>query len=618
MKKPTEERQVDSTSFGVEEGAEIELGSADWKVVNPVVGSVLECHLGSSSIGLMEDEWFAVLVGAVTPDSHNGLVVEGEYLGTEDPNTVTFVRDRVTGGGLHLCVSQPCAPTPEVDGEAVHVMKVRCWRAANFPQDYVDEKGKKILGDVIRAEKKKLDAANKAKSKPTPSRKAKEAARKSRVRGEPKGPGRSAAPKRRKVGDVVEINSEESEKEDPEEHQLGAPDRKRLRELFNQAKEKMTGRGLGATMDVEGEALAGGTVPRPRGRVQEERRLVSGTNLRPGVMTPLAIEDQVVTRDGGTTSSRKKKRSRGSKDPGEQLLEQAAQAEESRSSRRKKKSRGEGKVMEILRKAVGGKKKKKKKKKGKKRSFHLGVKREPGDPDDSDDDDSDSSESSTSSSFDEEESKSDLSYEPPLRKKALTKPGSVMEDLIHHAQEQMDRGAMLDQESRRAGVTQGIKLSTYFALLIRPYYPTGNPLLRELYALAQAIDLLRMGRLAETADALASRFVAVHTAMSDGNWQTAAQLELFPLEQVQSASTSVMLQAQKHRRLLWKSQGFTSRNFRGKGGWWKSGGEEKGSEKGPGKGKKGKGKNKTKYGGGDGKGDHNVWKDNKEEPPKKT
>lgn len=131
-----------------------------------------------------------------------------------------------------------------------------------------------------------------------------------------------------------------------------------------------------------------------------------------------------------------------------------------------------------------------------------------------------------------------------------------------------------------------------------------------------------MGRLAETADALASRFIAVHTAMSDGNWGTAAQLELFPLEQVQSASTSVMLQAQKHKRLLWKSQGFTSRNFfRGKGGWWRSGGEEKGSDKGPGKGKKGKGKYKTKQGGsgdGGGKGESNPWKDNKEEPGKKA
>ena len=221
---------------------------------------------------------------------------------------------------------------------------------------------------------------------------------------------------------------------------------------------------------------------------QVEKGLVSGTNLRPGVMTPLAIQDRVASNDGYMTSSKRRRRSRSGKDTGELLLEQAAQAEESRSSRRKKKSKGGDRVMEILRKAVGGKKKKKKKKKkGKKRREGRGVKKEPGDPDDSDGEDSDYSDSSSSSSFDDEESKSDLSYEPPLRKKALSSPGSVMEDLIRHAQEQMDRGAMLDQEGKKAGVTQGIKLSTYFALLIRPFYPTGNPLLRELYALAQSI-----------------------------------------------------------------------------------------------------------------------------------
>eukprot|EP00435_Cladocopium_sp_Y103_P015342 s342_g3.t1 len=42
--------------------------------------------------------------------------------------------------------------------------------------------------------------------------------------------------------------------------------------------------------------------------------------------------------------------------------------------------------------------------------------------------------------------------------------------------------------------------------------------------------------LAETADALASRFVAVHTALADGGWSTASQLEMYPLEPIQSAS----------------------------------------------------------------------------------
>ena len=158
--------------------------------------------------------------------------------------------------------------------------------------------------------------------------------------------------------------------------------------------------------------------------------------------------------------------------------------------------------------------------------------------------------------------------------------------LVRHAQEQLDRGALME-ESGTSSVVAGIKIATYFGLLIRPYHPQGSPLLRELYSLAQAIDLLRQGRLPEAGDALAARFIAVHTALSDGGWQTASQLELHPLEPVQSTSTATMLLAQKHRRLVQKSQGLAP------GRWW-TGGKGKGqgfSEKGR-KGEQGKGRGK--------------------------
>lgn len=111
--------------------------------------------------------------------------------------------------------------------------------------------------------------------------------------------------------------------------------------------------------------------------------------------------------------------------------------------------------------------------------------------------------------------------------------------------------------------------------------------------------------------------------MSDGNWQVASQLELYPLEQVQSTTTSTMLQAQTHRRLIWKAQGFSSRFYgRGRGGWQKgSGGDEKGEKgwKGKGKGKgKGKQDRKGSWENPGGKGRENPWKDNKEEAGKKA
>lgn len=163
-------------------------------------------------------------------------------------------------------------------------------------------------------------------------------------------------------------------------------------------------------------------------------------------------------------------------------------------------------------------------------------------------------------------------------------------------------------------MTSGIKISTYFALLIRPFHQTNNALLRELYGLAQTIDLLRSGRLPETADALAARFIAVHTALTDGGWTAASQLELYPLE---PASVATMLQAHKHRRLIQKSlqpgRWGSGGPGRGKGGGWTDKGK-KGEPKGRGK---GKGKGQGKEGAWSRKGDAQAWKDAQEEAPKK-
>lgn len=250
------------------------------------------------------------------------------------------------------------------------------------------------------------------------------------------------------------------------------------------------------------------------------------------------------------------------------------------------------------------------------------MKRDPdgGDPGGSDsEEDDESDEEDKLRHLWELSSDSEQSCEAPLRRKSLKRPGSVMELLVRHAQEQVDRGALMDGPGEEPGLTSGIKISTYFSLLIRPYYPAGSPLLRELYALGATIDLLRMGKLAECADALASRFLAVHTALAEGGWSTASQMELYPLEAVvQSASTATMLQARRHRKLVAKSQGWGEGSWygqgRGRGSWSNT---EKG-KKGDGKGRgKGRGRSFGKDGNGK-KGDSNPWKDNKEEPPKKS
>ena len=246
-----------------------------------------------------------------------------------------------------------------------------------------------------------------------------------------------------------------------------------------------------------------------------------------------------------------------------QALQSAQKSTGEGGRKRKKKKKKKGSIELLVDLLKKGQKKGKKEKKAKRKK----MKPDPDDPGGDDDGSSgeDYSEDETEDGMEASDTDSDLDLEAPLRKKAAKEPGSVMKLLIKHAQEQMDRGSLMDHEGDKASVTSRIKIFTYFALLIRPCYNNNNPLLREMYAMAQTIDLLRGGRLAETADALASRFISVHTALAEGNWQVASTLELFPLEPVQSAGTSTMLAAQQHRKLIWKSQGYT---YPSGGGWW--------------------------------------------------
>ena len=64
-----------------------------------------------------------------------------------------------------------------------------------------------------------------------------------------------------------------------------------------------------------------------------------------------------------------------------------------------------------------------------------------------------------------------------------------------------------------------------------------------------------MGRLPETADALASRFISVHTALLEGKWTTASHLELYPLEPVQWATTATMLEPRVQPQCAMVGQG---------------------------------------------------------------
>eukprot|EP00435_Cladocopium_sp_Y103_P061842 s163_g23.t1 len=614
-KRPGEKAPSAILEFGVEEGQDVRVGDPGWTLVTIPVGSILEVSLQGCSIGLGTDDWFALLVTEVIPVGADGTRVGGKVLGCESESHLAELVGALTSGYVHLCSEDPCAANEAED--LVHATCIRLWRLATFEANYLSKGGKALL----------------TKSKNAALREATKAPR-----------GTSAGPKRKPAGKVstkrtrpadTAIEISEGEEADSGERAEPNVSHAALRGLLKETRERILGGGE-KRRRTTGEASSGGAGDGRSSAALGENRLVAGTALRPGHMTPLSLAQSEGTNEGGVRKLKKRLETRS--DARSQLLAQALQAGDLRESemknrREKSNDRQLQKLKEMLEDQLKQKKKKSRRRsRGRSRrrrddSRSSGRRMKP-DPDGGPGD-SGSGGSSTSSRSsrrrrrrrDRSESDSDLSYEPPLRRKATKSPGSVLEMLVKHAQDQMDRGALLEGEGASAGATSGIKIGSYFALLIRPYYSHNSPLVRELYALAQAIDLLRAGRLPETGDALASRFIAVHTALGDGGWQTASQLELFPLEPVQSATVSTMLQAQRHRRLVQKSQGYVPSRWTGSGAgkgkpnsnsWSEKG--KKGDLKGRGRGK-GKGQNKSNQWGK--KPEENPWKENQEDPGKK-
>ena len=601
-RKKKEEKEAPSVQFGVEIGAEVDSRSPAWSRLQIPVGSILEVALHNSSVAIGHEGWFAMNVVGVSGNPQEGFMVLGSLLGCEVPDCADEVDRLLQDGGVHLCPEDPCTQT---EVYVVHAAKIRLWTLESFRADYITAAGKAIL--------RGMEAAAQVAA---PSE------RKSALRARPKPKGDKAPGKNKGPVPVIRVPSDGEE--GPAELESGEESPSHLRELLQRTKRRILGDGAGATRAPRVKGVSGGPDQEQSESVVEKSRLVTGTSLSPRHQTPLGVLPPEASSASGIGSLTKKLTSKGG--AASALLAQAVQtsAQEARLRREKKKQKGKGDAAQQLLDLLRGKDKKKKKKKKSRRipvEEQSLIKPDPGGPGSSG-----SSGSSDSSSGDSKrrhpasESDSDLSCEPPLKRRALKEPGSVMEMLIRQAQTQLDQASLLETEGAEASLVSGVKISTYFALLIRPYHSPASPLLRELYALAQSIDLLRLGKLPETADALASRFVAVHTALTEGSWATASHLELYPLEPVASATTAMMLEAHKHRRLVMRSQGYSPG-----GGWWSQGGRGKAGgnrEKGKkgevkGRGGRGKGKGNQKEGWTGGKGEQNPWKENKEEPPKK-
>lgn len=188
----------------------------------------------------------------------------------------------------------------------------------------------------------------------------------------------------------------------------------------------------------------------------------------------------------------------------------------------------------------------------------------------------------------------------PLQKKSARRPGAVLRMLVQHAKHSLDQSALVEARQTE-DITGGVKMSTFFNLLVRPYYSAGSRDLKELNLLAICLDELRAGELGKLGDSLASRFLAVHTALGEGSWRAAQYLELHPLEPTAGAPAALLLEARRHGKLVSKSQGGDEwRRPKGDPDSWRGskGGDQKGKGKGAGKDWNRQGKGNRPWGGG--------------------
>eukprot|EP00435_Cladocopium_sp_Y103_P034054 s1405_g8.t1 len=189
----------------------------------------------------------------------------------------------------------------------------------------------------------------------------------------------------------------------------------------------------------------------------------------------------------------------------------------------------------------------------------------------------------------------------PLKKRSQRTPGSVFQMLEMTAIEKLSADGIIEEGYEAAGLrSQRPKLLTYYQLCLKPNLDSRSRDCKELAVLSRSLDLLRSGRLAELADVLAARLLAVDTATKQG-WNTARHLEVYAEEDEASVPPHVLLEAQRHARQVEKAGG--------KGSWirqspWSSG-DWSYENRGKGKSKEGKGKNKK--GKGKGKGGKNPW-----------
>ena len=617
--------------------------SEQWKSLTLRKGQVIEAEVPVGSDVTLGDALAGFLVQRVCINVQGELVVEARSLGAADPRlsktlTNNFNRRR---GAIHLC-----GPGCGGDGDyALHLTALKLYDLQDFTADYVSTHHRRSIQKRIDEDLGELEDTGERVDvtlEPLEEDIAKLERMEMDIHGPPEEGGAKAAPKRPRKG-VAAVPGPAKDPRKEEKHKTSGGekqiDREALRERLARVKARVTGGGPGPA-----PVLAGVAPGEHEGVCPEEpsspgysssplpEGLEDGTYLRSlGPSAPAGLKE-----DWKKRADKEEKKKRGPpKEPERekelrlvatsagvtsnlqrQLLQRAADAAARKAKegkQEKKKAKKKDVSAQLLKILTGRKDKKKKDGKKKKKKKREG--KDPG-GDGSGSEGGGSSSSPTSSSgldynrsSDEESSRASDKLEAPLKRRSKEKPGSVLALLVEHARQQLDQTSKVTfQSPSRSNPTQGVKLSSYFAIVLRPQLGPMSAAMRKLHLLANGMDMLRQGDLNILGDLLASRFMSIHQSIIDGGWGTAKHLELLPLEDNTAAGNAVVLEARRHARLatrlasqeVWTGNGGPrGRGGRGKGQNWGDSQWLSGDNNNKGKGKKGgkgKGKQKNSWG----------------------
>eukprot|EP00435_Cladocopium_sp_Y103_P019621 s4562_g4.t1 len=485
----------EDTSRGYKEGDWLDWDDPEaWEKLFPLVGDVLEFDtelvLASGGAGTVG----ACLITSVSRERADGVVIYGRFVGSNNEEVAQLMSNHMNRRKLplHLCWENPC-------------------RGKSVLKEYTKAYGRD--GEDEDEEEDEPPVMRRPAAKTTKVRVGRGAGLKKKPRGEAAEEEDEASKKRRKKP-VEEVEEEAPEETGPGKGEEGR--RKDLRAKVAALRTKLTGRGAGRPSapilvpDDSEEESTGYSAS-----VLGEGGLHTGEMLRPR-------PGQEALRDLMDPPEEKKRKVRKKKETaaGTMTAQLPAQAEHAQGldagERMKKKKRikgggDAGKVKELVKllrgdpsgeltkvkKEPSEKKKKKKKKKGKRKKKRGG-----GDPSGSSGDSSSEDSSGGSRRDEESSSSSSTDFRAPLQRRSAKKPGTVLRMLVDHARAVMDQSSLLATGSKE--VTSGVKVSSYFNLMIRPYHASSSRDMKELHHLAVCIDELRGGTLARLGDSLAS------------------------------------------------------------------------------------------------------------------